>query len=109
MIPEKEKKKLVIILSKSQEIESFSEANFERTNGLFKEYAAIIRKLYWKEPNIFGNFYKYDLVDIKNKYKVTNEIAYADAKPDNFLYYKAQLEQSIMSAIEYITHYVLQE
>jgi len=109
MIPEKEKKKLVIILSKSKEIESFDEASFERTNSLFKEYAAIIRKLYWKEPNIFGNFYKYDLVEIKSRLKVTNEIIYIDAQHDNFFSYKAQLEQSIGSAIEYITHYVLQE
>jgi len=35
MIPEKEKKKLVTILSKSREIEKFDEVNFEISKNLF--------------------------------------------------------------------------
>jgi len=109
MIPEKEKKKLVTILSKSREIEKFDEVNFEISKNLFKEYGAIIRKLYWKEPNVFGNFYKYDLAEIKSRIKQANEEEYYDAKHDQFIYFKTHLEQSINSAIEYITSYILQE
>jgi len=109
MIPEKEKKKLITILSRSKEIEQYNEANFEMMKTLFKEYGAIIRKLYWKEPNIFGNFYKYDLHEIKSRLKLTNEENYQQTKQENFIYYKTQLEQSIHSAIEYITSYILQE
>ena len=68
-----------------------------------------LRKLYWKEPNVFGNFYRYDLSEIKSRLKEINEEDYHDTKQENFISFKAQLEQSVTSAIEYITSYILQE
>ncbi|WP_158799136.1 hypothetical protein [Pedobacter sp. L105] len=109
MIPEKEKKKLITILSRSHQIEKYDEVNLEITKNLYKEYGVIIRKLYWKEPNVFGNFYRYDLSEIKSRIKEVNEQEYHDAKQESFISFKAQLEQSITSSIEYITNYILQE
>lgn len=106
MIPEIQKKKLQSLRTRSGEIVQYDDTHLEMMNGIFKEYTFVIRKLYEKEPNIFRNFINHDIYELKQQIKATKAVGHPEVKTEIFIYYKNFLEQSIDTAIEYITDYI---
>lgn len=106
MIPETQKKKLQSLRMRSGEIEQFDDAHIELLNGIFKEYMFVIRKLYEKEPNIFRKFVNHDIPELKKQIKSTKDVGHPGLRTEIFIGYKNSLEQSIDTAIAYITDYI---
>lgn len=106
MIPETQKKKLQSLRIRSGDIEQFDDTHIELINDIFKEYMFVIRKLYEKEPNIFRKFVNHDISELKKQLKSTKNVGHPGLRTEIFVDYKNSLEQSIDTAIEYITDYI---
>lgn len=107
MIVGKEKLKLESLSRRVSQSCLFSPENFETMNAAFKEYTEVIKKLYHREPNIFGNIYNYGLAEIKDHRNLAANGESEEMKGSYFLHYKEYLSQSIHSALEYLTEFVL--
>jgi hypothetical protein len=106
MIFGKEKIKLEKILASVASVNNADELNMEIINEGYREYAAIIKNLYTKQPNIFGNLYNYDLREIKNNKKFTKESFTNKARQVNFVVYRDSVIHAIERTTEYITSYL---
>lgn len=102
----KEKVKLEKLLVSVASVKTIDDLNMEIINEGYREYAAIIKTLYTKQPNIFGNLYNYNLREIKEHKKFTKESYTAKAKQTNFTLYRDSIVEAIESTMEYITSYV---
>lgn len=102
----KEKVKLEKLLVSVANVKTIDEINLEIVNEGYREYAAIIKTLYTKQPNIFGNLYNYDLREIKENKKFTKESFTAKAKQTNFTVYRNSVVEAIERTMEYISSYV---
>jgi len=102
----KEKAKLEKLLMSVENVKTVDELNMEIINDSYREYAAIIKALYTKQPNIFGNLYNYDLREIKNNKKFTKESFTNKARQVNFVVYRDSIVQAIERTTEYITSYL---
>lgn len=102
----KEKVKLEKLLVSVASVKNIDELNLEIVNEGYREYAVIIKSLYNKQPNIFGNLYNYDLKEIKENKKFTKESYTAKAKQTNFTAYRDSVVEAIERTMEYISSYV---
>ena len=101
----KEKEKLKELLS-SLSVDLYNEPEMEILNEGYKEYSTIIKVLYKKQPNIFGNLHKYDLPEIKNNKRYTKESYSEEARQKNFIVYRDSITHAVERTIEYITDYL---
>jgi F0F1-type ATP synthase membrane subunit b/b' len=106
MIPEVQKKKLQSLRLRSAEIQNFNQETLEIINDVFKEYCLILRRLHEKEPNIFRDFINHDITELKQHVKSAKSNISGEIQQENFSGYKDFLENSIDTAIEYITDYI---
>jgi hypothetical protein len=102
----KEKVKLEKLLASVASVKNIDELNLEIVNEGYREYAAIIKTLYTKQPNIFGNLYNYDLREIKENKKFTKESYSEKARQTNFTAYRDSVVEAIERTMEYISSYV---
>jgi hypothetical protein len=102
----KERVKLEKLLVSVTSVKMIDEMNLEIVNDGYREYAAIIKTLYTKQPNIFGNLYNYDLREIKENKKFTKESYTDKARQTNFTLYRDSVVEAIERTMEYIASYV---
>ena len=103
-----EKKKLETLSKTAIAVENYNHENFELLSEVYRGYSAIVTDLCKKEPNIFGNFRNYSVPEIKNHKKSIDKIDLPAIKEENFKLFKASLDQSIESTIDYIANYIEQ-
>jgi hypothetical protein len=106
MIFSKEKAKLEKISLSVASVKTADELNMEIINDGYREYAAIIKALHTKQPNIFGNLYNYELREIKNNKKFTKESVSNKARQLNFVVYRDSIVHAIERTVEYMTNYL---
>lgn len=106
MIFAKEKTRLEKLMAPVLGIEEYSDTNLEILNESYRSYAEIIRILYLKQPNVFGNLYKYELREIKERKKHTKESPSGQAMKQNLLAYKDAIVHAIERTITYIADYI---
>lgn len=102
----KERVKLEKLLVSVAGVKTIDELNLEIINEGYREYAAIIKNLYTKQPNIFGNLYNYDLRGIKENKKFIKESYTEKARQVNFKVYRDSVVEAIERTMEYISSYV---
>lgn len=102
----KEKLKLEKLLQSLTNIDTADDSSMEIVNEGYREYATIIKFLYTRQPNIFGNLYNYELKEIKGNKKFTKESYTPKAKQTNFIVYRDSITSAIERTMEYIVSYV---
>jgi len=107
MVFNKEKKRLENLLIQITAIQVYNDANFEILNTAYKEYAAIIRYLYRKRANIFGNLFNYELLEIKKNKKIVKESLPERSREKNMLMYKESIIMAVERTVDYIDDYIL--
>ncbi|MDO7744424.1 MAG: hypothetical protein MUP99_11640 [Pedobacter sp.] len=102
----KEKARLEKILVTIAPVEVYNEQNAEIVNEVNLEFAIVLRLLYKRHPNIFGNLFKYDLSEIKSNKKFTKDSFSDEARQNNFVVYKDSIVYATEKALEYINDYL---
>ncbi len=102
----KEKERLQQIIERVKTADTFNEGNTQVIHDCYQEYAKVIAVLYKKHPNVFGNCYNYDRVEIRGNKKFLKESFSEQARDANFLVYRDSLINATETAIEYITDFV---
>jgi hypothetical protein len=97
-----EKKKLLNLYAKSEELHYVDTESIDALYLIFKEYTQIVKKLHSKEPNIFGNIHKYGLAELKRH----KEMVKTDGKYETFSNFKAQIESSMEDSLQYMQDYL---
>lgn len=106
MIFTKEKDKLDELLISASNIDVYNESEMEILNESYKQYSLVIKSLYKRNPNVFGNLHNYDLTEIKNNKKFTKESFSEAARQTNFLVYRDSIVDTVEKTIQYITDFV---
>jgi len=102
----KERERLQQLLDTVQRTVIFDESQIEVLHECHQEYAKIIAILYKKHPNIFGNCYNYDRVEIRGNKKFLKESFSDEARKANFIVYRDSLSGAAETAIAYITDFL---
>ena len=102
----KEKTKLEKLKVPVLAIQKYSDTNFDLLNESYRTYAEIIRFLYLKQPNVFGNLCKYELREIKERKKNTKESPNGPAMEQSLLAYKNAVVHAIERTLDYIADYI---
>jgi hypothetical protein len=102
---DKEKIKLENLLTRITGIRTYNDTNFEILNTAYKEYAALIRYLYGKQANIFGNLFNYELPGIKKNKKTVKE-SLAEARQQNLVLYRDAIIIAVERTVDYIDNYI---
>ena len=102
----KEKEKLQQLLERIKTAANPDEANTQLLHECYQEYAKVIAVLYRKQPNVFGNCYNYDRVEIRGNKKFLKESFSDKARESNFLIYRDSLINAIERVITYITDFL---
>jgi len=98
----KEKLKIESLLQAIQQVPDDGAESFERLNELFLEFSKVISVLYKKQPNVFGNIYKYDHREIK-AYKRQLRESIEISSPTHVGKFKNHIEDTAERTLEYIT------
>ena len=102
----KEKARLEKLMVPILAVEKYSDTNFETLNESYRTYAEIIRILYLKQPNVFGNLCKYELKEIKERKKNMKESPSGSAMDQHLLAYKNAVVYAIERTLDYIADYI---
>jgi len=102
----KERERLQQLLERIKTAANFNEANTQVLHECYQEYAKVIAVLYKKHPNVFGNCYNYDRVEIRGNKKFLKESFSEQARETNFGIYRDSLINSTETAIQYITDFL---
>lgn len=102
----KERERLHQLLERIKSVETFNEENTQILHECYQEYAKIIAILYKKHPNVFGNCYNYDRVEIRGNKKFLKESFNDKAREANFALYKDSLVNATETATEYLNDFV---
>jgi len=105
MIFTKEKEKLDELLISASNTDLYNESEMEILNESYKQYALVIKLLYKRNPNVFGNLYNYDLPEIKNNKRFTKESFSETARQTNFQVYRDSIIDTVEKTIQYITDF----
>jgi hypothetical protein len=103
---DKEKIKLENLLTRITGIRTYNDTNFEILNMAYKEYAALIRYLYGKRANIFGNLFNYELPGIKKNKKIVKESLAEETREQNLVLYRDAIIVAAERTVDYINNYI---
>jgi len=103
---EREKKSLQALHLIAQDKKRYSAEDIETMAGVYRDYAAILTKLFKNQPNVFGNLRKYNLDEIKNHKRNIAKVESQTEKEQHFDLYQESIEHTIESTISYIEDYV---
>ena len=102
----REKTRLEKLMAPILAIDRYSDTNFEILNESYRTYAEIIRFLYLKQPNVFGNLCKYELREIKERKRNTKESPSETAMEQSLMAYKNAIVHAIERTLDYIADYI---
>lgn len=102
----KEKEKLKELLLSASNVDAYDEPQMEALNTTYREYATILKLLYKKQPNVFGNLHKYELSEIKSNKRFIKDSFSEEARQNNFIVFRDSIAHAVERTIEYITDYL---